>query len=107
MGKPRLTDLRAIVLTGLASILALTPSARASEEIVDGVEAVNSRVASDYIRARAPDGRLQPEYYSFGKGGVWGGPIADESVDHMGFLDVAHVIAPALESEKYLPATDP
>jgi hypothetical protein len=97
----------AILLTSLATIIALATPARASEEVVDGVEAVNSRVASDYVRGRTPDGLLQPEYYTFGKGGVWGGPIADESVDHMGFLDVAHVIAPALASEKYYPASDP
>jgi hypothetical protein len=99
--------MKTILLSGLAAIVALTPSTRASEEVVDGVEAVNSRVASDYVRARTPEGLLQPEYYSFGKGGVWGGPIADDSVDHMGFLDVAHVIAPALAAEKYVPATNP
>jgi len=99
--------MKTILAAGLVAILALAPASRAADYVVDGVEAVNSRVAPDYIRARTPDGHLQPEYYSFGKGGVWGGPISDESIDHMSFLDVAHVIAPALAAEKYLPSTDP
>ena len=102
-----LFGVKASLLASLAAIFAVALCPRVSGESVDGVEAVNSRVASDYVRARTADGHLVPEYYSFGKGGVWGGPIADESVDHMGFLEVAHVIAPALASEKYLPASDP
>jgi hypothetical protein len=107
MTKPRFFGVKTNLLTSLATIIALALCARASEEVVDGVEAVNSRVASDYVRARTADGHVVPEYYSFGKGGVWGGPIADDSIDHMGFLDVAHVVAPALASQNYLPASDP
>jgi hypothetical protein len=104
---PDLLIIKPILASALVAVLALAPQARAGDDAVDGLEAVNSRVAPDYVRARTADGHLVPEYYSFGKGGVWGGPIADESVDHMGFLDVAHVIAPALAAEKYLPARDP
>jgi hypothetical protein len=87
--------------------VALAPLVCAADESVDGVEAVNSRVATDYVRARASTGGFEPEYYSFGKGGVWGGALADDSIDHMTFMDVAKVMAPALQKEKYLPATDP
>jgi len=74
---------------------------------ITGVEAVSSKVAPDYIRARAADGSYVPEYYSFGKGGNWGGEFKDDTIDKLGFMDIARGIAPSLESQKYLPATDP
>jgi hypothetical protein len=70
------------------------------------VEAVASKVSADYIRAKQPDGSFTPEFYSFGNGGNWGGEIKDLSIDKLSFVDVAHVIAPALQSQKYVPATD-
>jgi hypothetical protein len=107
MGKPRSNGITAFLLLGCAAFTTLGPCARAADDPVEGVEAVNSRVSSDYVRARMPDGSFQPEYYSFGKGGVWGGAIADDSIDKMDFLDVAKVMAPPLTAQKYLPATDP
>jgi hypothetical protein len=74
---------------------------------ITGVEAVSSKVAPDYIRARAADGSFVPEYYSFGKGGNWGGEFRDDTIDKLGFMDIARGIAPSLQSQKYLPATDP
>jgi hypothetical protein len=106
MKTPHMFGTNAKLLSGFAVALAVALCVTAGET-VDGVEAVNSRVASDYVRARTADGHLVPEYYSFGKGGVWGGTIADDSIDHMSFLDVAHVIAPALAAQNYLPASDP
>jgi len=74
---------------------------------LEGVTAVASKVSRDYIRARLPDGSFQPEYYSFGEGGNWGGEIKDLTIDKLNFLDVAHVIAVPLAGRKYLPAKDP
>jgi len=74
---------------------------------IEGVEAVSSKVATDYVRAKLADGTYKPEYYSFGKGGNWGGEIKDDTIDKLGFMDIARAIAPSLESQKYLPARDP
>ena len=74
---------------------------------IQGVEAVSSRVATDYVRTKLPDGTYQPEYYSFGKGGYWGGEIKDDTIDKLGFMDIARTIAPSLESQGYRPAGDP
>jgi hypothetical protein len=74
---------------------------------VEGIEAVSSKVAKDYVRAKMPDGSFQPEFYSFGPGGNWGGEIKDLTIDKLTFLNVAHVIAAPLAGQKYLPATDP
>jgi hypothetical protein len=74
---------------------------------VTGVEAVASKVAKDYVRAKMPDGSFVPELYAFGDGGNWGGEIKDLTIDKLTFLDVAHVIAPPLATQKYLPGTDP
>jgi hypothetical protein len=74
---------------------------------VTGVEAVSSKVAADYIRPKLADGTFSPEFYSFGDGGSWGGEIRDLSIDKLTFMDVARVISPALQSQKYVPARDP
>jgi hypothetical protein len=98
----------ALLLLGYFGTFAAAPLSRAADAtLVNGVEAVNSRVSSDYVRGRTPTGGLQPEYYSFGKGGVWGGQISDPSFDKMQFMDIARVMAPALQAEKYFPAKDP
>jgi hypothetical protein len=73
----------------------------------DGITAVASKTSPDYIRARLPDGSFQPEFYSFGKGGNWGGEIKDATIDSLKFTDVARVIALPLAGQKYIPARDP
>jgi hypothetical protein len=80
--------------------------ARATEGS-DGITAVASKTSKDYIRAKLPDGSFQPEFYSFGKGGNWGGEIKDPTIDKLSFLDVSHVIAVPLAGQKYFPARDP
>jgi hypothetical protein len=74
---------------------------------VDGVTAVSAKVSKDYVRARNPDGSVQPETYAFGEGGKWAGEISDLSIDKLHFIDVARVIAAPLASQRYLPARDP
>jgi hypothetical protein len=97
-----------VALVLLAGMLALSAAGfAADEEGVNGITAVASKVSDDYVRATRPDGTFQPESYAFGKGGCWTGEIKDKTFDPLTFLDVAHVIAPALASQSYLPAKDP
>jgi hypothetical protein len=106
MVAPLLSVRRSPSLVVLLSVLVLLRAA-AFADPVTGVEAVASKVASDYIRAKLPDKSFVPETYSFGDGGNWGGEIKDLTIDKLTFLDVAHVIAPALAAQKYVPGTDP
>ena len=71
------------------------------------IEAVSGRVSPDYVRTKLPDGSFQPETYAFGKGGYWSGNRKDDTIDKMGFMDVAEVISGPLQHQKYLPAKDP
>jgi hypothetical protein len=94
-----------LLVGGTASLGALT--AMRAADSVNGVCAVSSTVSKDYVRTRLPDGSFQPEYYAFGRGGVWGGEIRDATIDQLGFTEVAREIAPSLASQNYLPAKDP
>jgi hypothetical protein len=98
--------LKAWFLAGCSLALAGQNAVRAAEGS-DGITAVASRTSGDYIRAKRPDGTFQPEYYSFGKGGNWGGEIKDATIDRLGFIEVARIIAAPLASQDYLPARDP
>jgi hypothetical protein len=93
-------------VAGGCFLLATLAFARAAESS-DGVTAVSSRASSDYARTRLPDGSYQPELYSFGNGGHYGGPIDDPTIDPLKFIDVARVIAAPLADQKYLPGRDP
>jgi hypothetical protein len=91
---------------GLLGALGAKPAAHAAsgnEEIV----AVASRASKNYVRARLPDGSFQPETYAFGNGGHVGGPLVDETIDKLNFMDVARVAAVALADRKYMAAKDP
>jgi hypothetical protein len=65
--------------------------------------AVYAQAASDYVRAKLPDGSYRPETYTFGDGGRMAGAARDDSIDKLTFLDVAKVIAGPLERMKYVP----
>jgi hypothetical protein len=92
-----------------AAAAAIAPISLAESNVpgVEGIEAVATRVSTDYIRAKRPDGSFTTESYAFGKGGSWGGEISDPSIDKLDFSDVSHVIAPALLGQSYVAATDP
>jgi len=92
----------------MAAALMLTAVCRAENNAtgVEGVEAVASKVANDYVRTKMPDGSFKTEHYAFGPGGNWGGEIKDLTIDKLTFLDVAHVIAEPLASQKYIPGND-
>jgi hypothetical protein len=98
---------RAGIALGLALAFAQRGRSENNAPGIQGVEAVSSKVAPDYIRTKLADGTYKPEYYSFGKGGNWGGEFKDDTIDKLGFMDIARTIAPSLESQKYLPARDP
>jgi hypothetical protein len=70
-----------------------------AEEIV----AVYSSISPDYARARLPNGSFKPETYAFGQGGDRGGAQKDFTIDRMGFMDIAHTIAPSLAAKNYIP----
>jgi len=73
----------------------------------DGVVAVYSAVSPAYARSVLPGGSFKPETYAFGEGGTWGGSLKDFTIDKLNFVDVAHLIAPALAGKNYLSSTDP
>jgi hypothetical protein len=74
--------------------------------LADVVEAVTSTASDDYVRVRNSDGSFQPETYSFGEGGHLQGPMRDESMDRLTFMDVARDIAVPLAQINYLPAAE-
>jgi hypothetical protein len=90
------------------TVLALGGWARigASDLEAEEFEAVSSRVSSDYIREKLPNGSFRTETYAFGKGGYWSGPLDDQTIDKMNFLDVARTIAVPLAGQNYVSARD-
>jgi hypothetical protein len=98
-----------LLVTGCAIALLAATICRAENNAtgVEGIEAVASKVAKDYVRSKLPDGSFRPELYAFGDGGNWGGEIKDLTIDKLTFLDVAHVVAEPLATQKYLPGMDP
>lgn len=73
----------------------------------DDITAVSGRTSKDYVRTRLTDGSFTPEPYVFGEGGMWKGAMPDASMDKLPFLEVAHMIARPLASQKYIPSMDP
>lgn len=69
--------------------------------------AVSSRVSTDYVRAKLPNGSFQPETYTFGKGGYWSGEARDPTIDQLDFMSIARTIAGPLEAQGYIPGHDP
>jgi len=98
---PRRIKAPIITLLGFAALFA-PPAARGSNAV-----AVFSDVGRDYVRARLPDGSLQPETYAFGEGGFVPGFMAGDTIDKLDFKTIAHLIAAPLARRKFLPAVDP
>ena len=76
---------------------------RGSNEIT----AVSARASDDYRRLRLTDGSFQPETFALGRGGCYGSPDRDPTLEEKTFDDVARTIVPPLAKENYLPGTDP
>jgi hypothetical protein len=94
------------LLCGAGLGFMLLPAARAAEG-AEGITAVSSTVSRDYVRIRLPDGSFQPEGYTFGRGGHYQGPINDDTIDRLGFENIANDIAGPLAGQNYLPSLDP
>ena len=80
----RTFQLKAMLLAG-CGILSLGRTPALAADGSDGITAVASKTSGDYKRARLPDGSYQPEFYSFGEGGVWGGELKDSTIDKLSF----------------------
>lgn len=72
----------------------------------DDGEAVSATVSASYARVRMSDGSFQPETYTFGEGGFLPGPVRDDSIDQLTFMDVARAVARPLASRNYVPVAD-
>ncbi len=82
--------------------LALLPAPAHGGEAGE-VVAVYSSVSPDYNRTPLPDGSFKAETYAFGEGGILGGVMKDLTIDKLGFVDIAHVIAPSLALQNFRP----
>jgi hypothetical protein len=91
-----------LLLLGCLAFAVANLGVRAEE-----VEAVSSKVAKDYVRKKLPDGTLQPETYTFGKGDNWAGARVDATIDGLDFMDIARVLAVPLAEKRYMPTQDP
>jgi len=93
------THLGCLLAIGLLpAIRAEVPGTQGGDPVV-----ISARASDDYIRAKRPDGSFQPETYAFGKGGVWGGALQDNTLDRLDFMDLARKIAIPLAAQNYLP----
>jgi hypothetical protein len=95
--------LKSGLLACAAALLASSPVARAE----NGITAVYSRASDDYVRATQADGSVQNEAYAFGNGGFYSGALKDDTIDNLGFTDIAHTLAAPLAAQNFLPARDP
>lgn len=89
-----------------AGFLALTATMAALPAHVrgnDDVVAIYSSVSPDYKRTPRADGMFNPESYAFGEGGLLDALHLDATIDRLGFLDIARIVAPALAAQNYLP----
>jgi hypothetical protein len=69
--------------------------------------AVFSGTSDDYVRSKLPDGSFQGEAYGFGRGGFYGSPTRDETIETESFLDIARVISRPLADKNFVPTRDP
>jgi hypothetical protein len=95
----------AIGLLVAGGAVAIGQSARAAD--AGEVTAVSSKVSDRYVRTKLADGSYRQETYAFGEGGYLGAAMRDETIDKLGFLKIAHVVAFPLAHQNYIPAKDP
>lgn len=69
--------------------------------------AVYSRTAKDYTHGQNPDGSFQAQTYTLRKGGDFGGPRIDETIDNESFEDVSLALAVPLAVQGFVPSEDP
>lgn len=90
-----------VVLALIFGLQLLVASASGSDDVV----AVYASVAPGYVRPVLPGGGFKLETYAFGEGGNRGGVQNDPTIDRLSFTDIAHVIAPTLAGQNYVPGS--
>lgn len=88
------------------AVLAVPPFCSAGAG-VGTTTAVFSETSDDYVRSKLPDGSFQGEAYGFGRGGFYGSPSRDETIEGESFMDIARVIARPLADKNFVPTRDP
>jgi hypothetical protein len=68
---------------------------------------VSADVSRDYHRVRLADGTFRREMYAFVKGSRIPTDGVDLSLDHLNFVQLAHMLAPTLAKAGYLPESNP
>jgi hypothetical protein len=106
----RLAPLAVVLLFGLRALAEPTPSGE--------ITAISSRVYSGYSRTMLPDGAIRPEHYGLAVGGdvswLTSGleestppPVNDSTIDKVNFAAISRMIQGPLESQKYIPTSEP
>lgn len=92
-------------LLAVTSAAVINPSARAADST--DITTVSSMVSDGYVRTKLADGSFKPETYAFGKGGFLSGSTRDVTIDKLGFMNIAHVVAFPLAEQNYVPSKNP
>ncbi len=103
---PRVLGAAAFVAYSCGAVLA-APAFSSDFEGNSTTTAVFSGTSDDYVRSKLPDGSFQGETYGFGRGGFYGSPTRDETIDAESFMDIARVIARPLADKNFVPTRDP
>jgi hypothetical protein len=111
MNRPRSQEKKCLLMLALGGCLLcesyafdlLESNNRGSNQIT----AVSSKACDDYVRIKLPDGSYQAETFAFGRGGYYSGFRRDETIEQVGFEDVAQTIATQLANQNYLRSKDP
>jgi hypothetical protein len=102
-----------LVLCGAALA---TPLGMNAQSAMDGMVALSSRVFDGYTRAHLPDGSFKAETYAFGNGGFvtagaaggeTPGASRDQSIDNLGFNEIAKAMEAPLSAQNYALSQDP
>src|SRR5665213_2469122 len=87
----------------LAGVALLIPAMRADHPDFVVVSATASKA---YTQKKCVNGVPQPETYVFYQGKYFEGLTHDSSITQMSFMDIAHILAPNLAKQNYLPTKD-
>lgn len=94
-------------LIGLGLGLILTTGAVAQTAPSEVETKVASHVFNGYARVKLADGSYKSESYVFANGGTFDGePIAGDTIDTMGFDEVALIVADALKNQNFVSSHD-
>jgi len=89
----------------ITALLVLAPASGVHAADTEAV-AIESKVSTDYVRARDAAGKPVAEAFAFAKGGVWRSGEAGTK-DPLDFMFVARTVATPLASQNYVSSRDP